>query len=75
MKKMGLLGIIGTTALISIMGAGLVQDNYNNNRPGVVYMVKGKPVLERRFDTNEQFQEYLNSEQGKREAKFYSTPK
>jgi hypothetical protein len=73
MKK-GLLGIVGTAVLLSVIGVGLIksfQDNYYGSKPGVVYMVNGKPVIERRFNTNEQFQEYLNSERGKQEAEFY----
>ena len=76
MKKSNLLGFIGTAVLISAMGVGLIKscnENYNNSRPGVVYYVNGKQVIERRFDTNEQFQNYLNSEKGKWEAEYYSS--
>ena len=72
----GLLKCIGTAVLVTAMGVGLIkscQEDYDKGRPGVVYYVDGKPVIQRRFDTNEEFQEYLNSEKGKQEAEFYSS--
>jgi hypothetical protein len=72
--KNGLLGIIGTVVLVSAMSVGLIrscQDNYDKSRPGVVYLVKGKPVIERRFNTNEELKRYEESEQGKREVEYY----
>jgi len=75
-KRNGLLSCLGTAVLVSAIGVGLIrscQGNYDKGRPGVVYMVNGKQVIERRFNTNEQFQEYLNSKRGKQEAKYYSS--
>ncbi len=72
----GLLKFIGTAVLVSAMGVGLIQschENYDKSRPGVVYYLDGKPVIQRRFDTNEEFQEYLNSERGKQEAEYYKS--
>lgn len=73
-KKQGLVGFIGTAILVSTMGVGLVKscvDNYYNNLPGVIYMVNGKPAIERRFKTNKEFEAYLNSEKGKAEQEYY----
>lgn len=73
-KKQGLIGLIGTTVLVIAMGVGLVKgcvNNYYDNLPGVVYMVNGKPAIERRFKTNEGFKAYLNSEKGKVEQEYY----
>jgi hypothetical protein len=75
MAKKGLLGLIIPTLTITAMGIGLirsVQENYDQNRPGVVYYSHGKPILQRRFDTNEEFQKYLDSEQSKKEKEYYS---
>jgi len=47
------------------------QNNYNNNKPGVVHYVNGKSVIERRLDTNEEVQIYLNFEKGKWESEYY----
>ena len=60
--------------ILTAFGVGLTKsfvDNYYNNLPGVVYLVHGKEVLERRFKTNEKLKAYTDSEQGKAEAKFY----
>ena len=73
MTKNNLLSVLGATVLVAAMSIGLIkscQDEYNNSRPGVVYYVHGKQVIQRRFDTNEECQKYLNSEKGKQEAAY-----
>jgi len=69
-----LLGIIASTVIFTAAAVGLIkscQENSDASRPGVDYMVKGKTVIKKRFDTQAEFDNYLNSEQGKREAAYY----
>lgn len=69
-----LLNFFVGAVLFSAAGVGLIRSchqNYDNSRPGVVYCVDGKPVIQRRFDTNGEFEKYLNSEQGKNEKECY----
>lgn len=75
MGKNNLLSCITATAVLSLAGVSLVKslvDGHYNSLPGVVYLVNGQEVMERRFKTNEEFQDYLNSEQGKKEQEYYS---
>ena len=70
-----LLNIIGTGVLATFVGVSLIkscQDNLHDSKPGITYFVHGKEVMDRRFETNEECQKYLNSEQGKKEAEYYS---
>ena len=63
--------------IITAAGVGLIksfEDSYYNSLPGVVYLVDGKKVIERRFKTQEEFDAYLNSKQGKEEREYYLSP-
>jgi hypothetical protein len=76
MEKNSLLNMIGSAVIISTIGVATIksfQDSYNASKPGVVYYVNGKPAIERRFDTNEEFHNYLESERGKWETEYYSS--
>ena len=89
MVRNGLLGVIGATLMLSAAGLigcnnshnvastngnnNATSSNINTNRPGIVYYVNGKEVMERRFDTQEQFNHYHNSEEGKKEAEHYKS--
>jgi len=77
--KMGLVGLIaGISLMLGAVGVttlGLTRgfDSYlrHEGQPKVIYLIDGKEVIERRFKTNEEMHQYLDSEQGKREAEFY----
>jgi hypothetical protein len=74
MAKHPILETVVAGVVIAVAGVALIksfQDNYYDNLPGVVYMVNGKKVIERKFKTNEECQEYMNSERGKQEAAYY----
>ena len=64
--------IAGLAILLGLGVIGHCNKTNHDNKPGVRYYMYGEPVIERRFDTNEQLQEYLDSERGKQEAEYYS---
>lgn len=73
-KKEGLLSIVLSGVMFTLAGTALVKsfvDNYYDNLPGVVYLVHGKKIMERRFKTNEEAQRYMESKEGKEEAEYY----
>jgi hypothetical protein len=73
-KKFPILEAIAAGAILTAAGVALVKtcvNNYYDNLPGVVYLVDGKKVIERRFKTNAECQEYMDSEKGKQEAAYY----
>jgi len=78
--KMGLVGlIVGVGLMFGTIGTttlGLTRgfDSYlkHEGQPKVIYLIDGKEVIERKFKTNEEMHQYLDSEQGKKEAAFYS---
>lgn len=69
-----LASILCSAVILTATGVGLIksfQDSYYDRLPGVVYLVDGKKVIERRFKTQEEFDAYLNSEKGKAERDYY----
>jgi hypothetical protein len=76
MAKHPILDAIILGTILSAVGISIVKsfnESYYNSKPGIVYMVDGKEMMERRFDTNEECQRYMNSEKGKQEADYYSS--
>lgn len=70
-----LVSVICSAILLAAGGVGLIrgcQENYDRSHPGVDYLVNGELVLRRRFSTQEEFDTYLNSPQGKQEREHYS---
>jgi hypothetical protein len=76
MAKHPILDAIILGTILSAVGISIIKsfnESYYNSKPGIVYMVNGKEMMERRFDTNEECREYMNSERGKQEAAYYSS--
>jgi len=67
--------VVASGRVLAALGVGLIrshQENYDRSHPGVDYLVDGELVLRRRFSTQEEFDAYLNSQQGKQEREHYS---
>jgi hypothetical protein len=70
-----LLKCIGTAVLVSAMGVGIIrgcQNSYDQGKPRVIYYVRGKQVIQRVFNSNEELQDYQSSERGTKEKDYYS---
>ena len=74
MTKNALLTDILATIIFGAAAVGAIrscQKNSDASKPGAVYFIINGRVLERRFDTQEQFQQYIDSEKGRQEAEYY----
>ncbi|VVB79549.1 Uncharacterised protein [uncultured archaeon] len=66
--------IIGAGLIITAAGTALVKslvDGYYDSQPHITYLVNGKEVITRTFDSNEALKAYEESEPGKKEAEYY----
>lgn len=72
--KSNLVSAILGGVIIAASGTALVKsivDGYYDSQPHVTYLVNGKEVISRTFDTNEELHKYMGSEKGKQEAEYY----
>jgi hypothetical protein len=75
MNGRGLVSLVAATVISVAGGVALVrslQDSYYSGLPHVTYLVNGEEVITRRFKTNEELNQYMESEAGKKEAEYYS---
>ena len=63
------LGAIGATTFGAVKGFEFYLQQ--EARPSIIYQVNGKPVLIKNFNSNEEMQEYVESERGIKEREFY----
>jgi len=63
-------------ALLTLAVCAVIQNchrNIDSRRPSIVYYVNGKPIITRTFKTNQEMRDYSESEQGRREAQYYTS--
>jgi len=63
------LSAIGATTLGAVKGFEFYLQQ--EARPSIIYQIDGKPVIEKKFNSNEEMQEYTESERGIKEREFY----